>query len=236
MLFHRSSVCIAALILAISTLNSSAEVLDEMDINARFAAMKASAPEPELTLISALRKTRWNTLQRNLNIVHITAENGTVVSKKELVTIDLSGEMGKRVGRVSGLLRMDLNWDGIVTFEEFKADRLPRARLRSKRVENSFQSADIDSDGQLTMTEIRAFGKAKPVKNRGRANNRTNVLLALDENGDGEVTLPEAERVLSSFFARYDKDGDWVLNEEEWKPIRKARRQAIIRVLPTQKK
>lgn len=116
------------------------------------------------------------------------------------------GKGGFRGGPEKMLEQLDVNGDGAITMEEFKAAGEAR-----------FAKVDTDGDGLLTAEEMAA---GKEARNEERQAKRiARHIERIDENGDGMVSLEEmqaaSEKRAAKMFDRLDEDGDGTISAEE---------------------
>ena len=107
----------------------------------------------------------------------------------------------ERANRMRTYLSMDLDFDGTVTEEELTSSlHVTRALRGLDEVEIALLrvDADLNTDGDLTFDEMR-FYVIKAVDGTALRNSHVNMaemLLALDLDGDGELTIPEMTRAV----------------------------------------
>ncbi len=92
------------------------------------------------------------------------------------------------------LEEMDADNNGAVSRAEI--DRFSAARAAE---------IDADQDGQITVDELQAFHDAQRKKRLGEH------LAAMDADGDGKVTVAELQAASTWRLARFDRDGDGVI-------------------------
>lgn len=76
---------------------------------------------------------------------------------------------------------------------------------------NTARAAEIDADkdGQVSVDELQAFHDAQRKKRMGEH------LAAMDADGDGKVTVAELQAASTWRLARFDRDGDGVIELRE---------------------
>ncbi len=114
---------------------------------------------------------------------------------------------GRGAGRM--LQEMDANRDGRITQQEMQA-----------RVAQRFAEADANRDNALTMDEFRnAMPRRRadaPAPTDGRFARMLEMRFRMtDQNGDGRVTLDEAQATASAFFRGMDANGDGAVSQDE---------------------
>lgn len=105
-----------------------------------------------------------------------------------------------------------------------------RQAKRALRHETMFAKLDSDADGQLSEAELKAMHAAR-ASHRGkhaerRAERRERRFVTADANGDGRVTLAEAQAPVLARFDRADTDGDGIVTPEERRSAHQAMRDA----------
>jgi len=101
------------------------------------------------------------------------------------------------------------------------------------RLARHFDAIDVDGDGQISPEEVRAFRRSDRASARTRANPKSKLeayFERADSDGNGVLTLAEAERGLpriAAKFARIDRNRDGGVTLEElraWLALRKSAR------------
>jgi len=136
-----------------------------------------------------------------------------------------------RVTQLGKILKFDLDGDGKVTRREiddtFRGDR-KYTPDRAEKLFQSFAAYDINGDGAISIKEILTGSEQqKDTGNIRRSRSRTRLLddmLALDPNGDGQLTGNELERLLRAAYTAFDRDGNGVFSAEEAKRLNKVKR------------
>jgi hypothetical protein len=97
-----------------------------------------------------------------------------------------------------------------------------------------FAGADADKDGRVTGEEMRAFHGKMDDHHRGphgghdgppRPEGGPGGPMHLDSDGDGAVTLAEAQAGIERHFARIDADRDGSITEAEMRAAHEAHRR-----------
>lgn len=118
--------------------------------------------------------------------------------------------------RLEEMKALDTNQDGILQTEEL--GEKPKA---------SFDAADTDKDGVLSRKEIEAARESTKTKSKEKygskniANNHAakikSQLKNADTNDDGKVSAEEYEAYYGAKYGTYDRDGDGVVTEKEYR-------------------
>ncbi len=108
-------------------------------------------------------------------------------------------------GAVWAAPKLDVNGDGTVTLDEFKA-------AHEAAIERRFHALDTDGNGSLSQDELAAA--------RQRLDARRHApRQRIDTDGDGKWSLAELQAVRPSFtveeFNRLDRNGDGLISVDE---------------------
>ena len=98
---------------------------------------------------------------------------------------------------LGGLSRWDMDFDGVLTCQEWK-----------RYAEQLFRRSDKNGDGVLEREEFATLGKHEPIFAKAD-------LAYFDDNGDGRVDLREFADKPNPVFVRYDRNRDCQLTAEE---------------------
>jgi Ca2+-binding EF-hand superfamily protein len=117
--------------------------------------------------------------------------------------VSLADDMGKHEGRHGHwgrmmLTEMDADKDGTVTRAEIEAYEAARAA-----------EIDADKDGTITVEELIAH------REKMRQQHMAERLKAMDQNGDGNVSVEEYEAAHAWRMARLDRNGDGKIEPDE---------------------
>ena len=123
------------------------------------------------------------------------------------------GAGGPRHGAVMERLKQaDTDGNGLISREESKA--LPM-------IAKHFDEIDANRDGQVSPDELRAFHEQmRGQHEQMRAQRRAEHWKKLDTDGDGKVSLAEAQANaprLAEHFGQIDANGDGFITPEEMK-------------------
>jgi hypothetical protein len=122
--------------------------------------------------------------------------------------------------------RFDADGNGAISLAEARAGA---AKM--------FADADADKDGRVTGEEMRAFHGKMGSHHRGgrgghdgpppeaREGGRPGGPMHLDADGDGAVSLAEAQTGIEQHFARMDSDRDGSVTEAEMRAAHEAHRR-----------
>ena len=123
------------------------------------------------------------------------------------------------------MAKFDSDGNGAITLAEARAGAA-----------SMFAGADSDKDGRVTAAEMRAFhgtmgghhrggDKASRGGPHGKGGGRAVGPMHLDSNGDGAVTLAEAQGGIDSHFAKVDSNRDGSITEAEMRSAHEAHRR-----------
>ncbi|MBZ8131715.1 hypothetical protein CLD20_00375 [Afifella sp. IM 167] len=127
-------------------------------------------------------------------------------------------EATARAVAIGRILAGDLDGDFEVTRAEVQAlQRLQKGDLVARR----FDEVDKDGNGVVTLREIAEDFQEGGVGIRSTGGTAA-ILMALDPDRDGRLTLAEAGEVTERFFSSYDTDGDGVMSRRELSPLASA--------------
>jgi hypothetical protein len=119
-----------------------------------------------------------------------------------------------QAGRLHGPMKhFDADANGAVTLAE--------ARTGAARM---FAGADADKDGRVTHDEMRAFHGKMGGHHRGghKGGGKPGGPMHLDSDGDGAITLAEAQSGIESHFAKIDADRNGSVTEAEMRAAHSA--------------
>ena len=117
--------------------------------------------------------------------------------------VSFAGDMGKHEGRHGhwgrmALTEMDADKDGTVTSAEIKAHEAAEAA-----------EIDADKNGTITVDELIAHHE------KMRQQHMADRLKAMDQNGDGNISVDEYEAAHTWRMARLDRNGDGKIEPDE---------------------
>ncbi len=147
-------------------------------------------------------------------------------SYQEQQTRDLNKKKNKQILEA---LKYDLNIDGVVTEEEatnyfIENNKNLNATYRAQAVEKVMRN-DMDRNKILTREEMGALPARYYELNKGSADNKVAVYLAIDPNNDGILTLEEVKELAEKSFATVDYDENHLLSDKEFKASKAQRRK-----------
>ena len=137
--------------------------------------------------------------------------------------------------RLVELIGHDLNFDGVITYEEVVRSlgfRIRRQAYIAPSGQNSEEflrnrideavagvmRADTNGDGQIDWEEMLAFARQALVPPNSAGNAMAGVLAvvrSMDADGDGVVTVAEFNAALERVFREADADNDGIISKEE---------------------
>jgi len=129
---------------------------------------------------------------------------------------------GKHEGFMERLRAADTNADGMLSRQE--AASLPF-------ITRHFDEIDANHDNQVTFEELRAFHQ----QHRGHHRGHGNLIKRLDKDGDGKISLAEAQAAprFAQRFAQIDANSDGFVTRDELKAARQAQAQARFQKIDT---
>jgi Ca2+-binding EF-hand superfamily protein len=130
------------------------------------------------------------------------------------------------------MLRHDFDGDGIVTRAEVVQAESQRLRFRARHDPKSPQAeavilqqidrsadagmrADVNKDGRIDWPEMLAFAKREPLRGMPEYEPNYRMIMSFDADGNGAVTVEEADREAERFFGLIDVDKDGTLSRSE---------------------
>lgn len=118
--------------------------------------------------------------------------------------------------RLEEMKMLDTNQDGILQTEELK-----------QKSSASFNGADTDKDGVLSKKEIEAAQENAKKKSKEKYDSKNlanrhamkvkSQLKNADKNDDGKVSREEYEAYYGARYGTYDRDGDGIVTEKEYR-------------------
>jgi Ca2+-binding EF-hand superfamily protein len=129
---------------------------------------------------------------------------------------------GKHEGFMERLRAADTNADGMLSRQE--AASLPF-------ITKHFDEIDANHDNQVTFEELRAFHE----QHRGHHRGHGNLVKRLDKDGDGKISLAEAQAAprFAQRFEQIDANKDGFVTADELEAAHQARAQAHFQRIDT---
>jgi hypothetical protein len=139
--------------------------------------------------------------------------------KKTLTRADIDRKIAQMKGTrkavlLNGFFLFDIDGDNVLDKEELAA---PQKDESNSAFKNMMAVADADGDGRVSLVEA-SNHTATQVDMSGITQSMAasyELLLALDPNKDGKLTIAELETLALESFAKVDKDGDGITSKEE---------------------
>lgn len=160
---------------------------------ARSVTAALAALPPDLAERIAARPDRWRDLA--LGMVHGHGRDGALMQ----VDIDRAAALDRaffRARALQPLMEADLDNDGAVTLAEASARGAVLGLTGRTRLMLTQAAADGDSDGTAAAAELRAYAEtAASEATTGAEAAMAAVLMGLDLDGDGRLTLAEVAQV-----------------------------------------
>lgn len=125
----------------------------------------------------------------------------------------------RRASAASSFLQVDYDGDLRLTLAEIiENSGVADPERRRRSAERQMRQYDTDKDGVATLEEALATAN-EPTRRR---NESLTPLLALDPSKDGVLTADELRILAETNFARYDLDGDNLIDNDEFEVVREA--------------
>lgn len=104
-----------------------------------------------------------------------------------------------RASALRRMLAMDLDNDGAVTLAELQVTQRAASATMRGRLQRQFEAADRDGDGRVAVGEMRGDAEAAAARSLTEAEaGAMRGLILMDRDGDGAVTMAEAEAALAA--------------------------------------
>jgi Ca2+-binding EF-hand superfamily protein len=117
----------------------------------------------------------------------------------------LAQEPWTRQGQSAAIQTMDADGDGALSAQEYAAG-----------AESSFRQLDADHDGAVTAAELdTATDEATGMAARSKVSTSADHIAALDNDGNGVLSVEENEAGARDAFAAMDANGDGLLDSTE---------------------
>lgn len=159
-----------------------------------------------------------------LQYIRKHTENKTVLTKTDIEKVFSEEEREAKQHQLRQLFPYDGNFDGKISKQEvlsyLEDKNKQRKPSNTENAETIFKKAsaimeaDLDKDGIITLQEM-TFIKKEDDKKWNLTSERLSALLALEENGDGVLSVGELEKLAWKAFLTADRDGDGALSPNE---------------------
>jgi hypothetical protein len=141
--------------------------------------------------------------ERTADHIHLTKEDVTRSLERE--------RAGRKSILMSAFFSADVNRDNVLDGSE-----LSRTPLNYQIKTQDMAAADENHDGKISLEEWLAFAETAALTITPRRDaGSLSGLLALDPDGDGQLSADELLRLASAAFGYYDKNNDGVLSPAE---------------------
>lgn len=197
---------------------------------------------PSLLMVLQVADTPQRAVDLFVPVVMGAASDKTVLTRQDIVLKEEKTRKAFEKIYLDTLRKYDLDLDGKVTREEAEkaaGQMIGQPVLQDKNVEirmtadldkqKSFfvgriMRLDLNKDGVVTTEEVLSPQQALDPAT-GASRESFAEFLFLDADGDGRVTLKEAEMGVVQAFRFFDADGDGKLSAQEKEAVRTAMRQ-----------
>lgn len=152
------------------------------------------------------------------------------LTRQELTDRAVAERAAQRAQEVTEILRYDLDGDGVLVRAEAEQASVYSGRpgnepgrrnweqVRGEQLLERIFEADGNADDRIDLAEMLAWAD-KQADQPNRKSTLQELALELDANGDGATTVAEAETRARQLFARYDLDGDGVIDEDRRREV-----------------
>ena len=174
---------------------------------AAFVTTPALAQETRKPLPDSIQRLLGDNESRAIEMIAnkmLELQVDGIITKDSLDNFQKSAIADGRAKIMQGLLAMDLDFDGSISPEELKIMRdTPPSRRNGRRMKRAelelfVVDADLDNNGTLDFDELRKHVIKRYNATNDRRRNRRHDwafdLLALDLDGDGQLSIPEMAR------------------------------------------
>ncbi len=149
-------------------------------------------PEAQLERMKTQLTKRPSQSKRQY-VAALMALSGEGYATQDMVDAAAKRQLAQRRAMLlSTVYQNDLDGDGIVTREEIetgnKAARINRRNVDAVMI---LYSHDLDEDGALSFHEVLSYASKESKAKNSRADLQHQMLMGMDMNADGQVTIPE---------------------------------------------
>jgi hypothetical protein len=186
------------------------------------AQLTPANPQPSFRVRPQVDPLRVHLQYREAHVSGILQKLRDVAADKMTLTrADIDRKIAqmkgtRKAGLLNGFFLFDINGDNFLDKEELAAPQMDEIKTAFK---NMMAAADADADGDGRVSLVEASNHtATQVDRSGMTQSIAatyELLLALDPNKDGKLTVAELETLALESFAKVDKDGDGITSKEE---------------------
>ena len=191
-------------------------------VGGKAAELTEAMAETPVPLRAGLDRPREAYIHSQLGPIRQHGTDRMRIDADTIATLRADSTAKARAGVLNTLFGHDRDGDGRITVEEIHQSRNLRRTpampggnpAKAKQVE-AVMVADGDGDGVVTLREALAHANTKAAEAVPQFVGQLEALLRLDPDGDGTLTAQELEALARAAYARFDRDGNGIIDGEE---------------------